>query len=202
MILFKSISDSRKAGRIPARAAFTLAEMLIAMTVFLLLVFGIISATLFGMRWFQLAQAKLRPTDQARQAIAKMADEIRSCTSTYVGSVNTNGVFTGLTNGQAQIGSSLLIYPTTNSTNYILYFFNASDQTVRRTSIASGLTTIMAQNVTNAALFQVQDFLGNVQTNNQDNRVIRCTLRFYQDSPDTPVPTCYTLDTAITRRTL
>jgi len=95
-----------------------------------------------------------------------------------------------------------LIYPTTNASNYVLYFLNSTDQTVRRTSMASGLTTIVAQNVTNAAVFQVQDFLGNVQTNNQDNRVIRCTLQFYQDSPDTPVPTCYTLDTAITRRTL
>jgi hypothetical protein len=48
----------------------------------------------------------------------------------------------------------------------------------------------------------VQDYLGNVITNNQDNRVIRCILQFYQTAPNTPVPMSYTLDTAVCRRGL
>jgi hypothetical protein len=154
------------------------------------------------MRWFQISQSKLLATDQAREAVGKMTDEIRGCNSTFVGSVSTNGIFTGRTNGESQVGSSLLIYPTTNTTNYILYFRNPTDQSLRRTSIASGLTTVVAQTVTNTTLFQVQDFLGNVQTNNQGNRVIRCTLQFYQTAPNTPVPVSYTLDTVVTRRAL
>jgi hypothetical protein len=188
--------------RIRGTAAFTLTEMLISMTLFLLLMLGIVNATLFGMRWFQISQTKLLATDGARKTIGKMSDEIRSCNSTFVGDVSTNGTFTGRTNGEAQIGTGLLIYPTTSTNNYILYFRNAADQTFRRTSTALGLTTIIAQTVTNTNIFQVQDFQGTVQTNNQNNRVIRCTLQFYQAAPNTPVPDSYTLDTAVTRRAL
>jgi hypothetical protein len=198
----KSLIELDHIVRLRAKAAFTLSEMMISMTIFLLLCLGIISATLFGMRWFQISQSKLLATDGAREAISKMTDEIRSCNSTYVGDVSTNGVFTGRTNGNPQIGTGLLIYPSTNASSYVLYFLNASDQTFRRTCTASGLTTILAQTVTNTNIFQVTDFAGNVQTNNQDNRVIHCTLQFYQSAPNVPVPTSYTLDTAVTRRTL
>jgi len=197
-----SFATPDNAARLRARLAFTLPEMMISMTVFLLLLIGIISTTLFGMRWFQISQAKLLATDSARESVSKMTDEIRSCTSTYVGDVSTNGLFTGRTNGNPQIGTGLLIYPSTNSTNYILYFLNASDLSFRRTCTASGFTTVVCQTVTNTNIFQVTDFMGNVQTNNTDNRVIHCTLQFYQTAPNTPTPQSYTLDTAVTRRIL
>jgi type II secretory pathway pseudopilin PulG len=189
-------------ARARATAAFTLPEILVSTTVFLLLLLGIISATLFGMRWFQISQTKLLASDSARKAIGKMTDEIRSCNSTYVGYLDTNGIFAERTNGDLQVGSSLLIYPTTNTTNFILYFYNPIDQTFRRTCTLSGLTTIVAQTVTNTNIFEVENYLGTVQTNNSDCRVIRCTLQFYQTAPNTPVPTAYTLDTAVTKRAL
>ena len=49
-------------------------------------------------------------------------------------------------------------------------------------SMASGSSaaTVVASFVTNALVFRAEDFLGNVLTNNQDNRVIKMTLEFYQ----------------------
>src|ERR1700722_1662774 len=105
MNLSKIIAKSRSAVRHRVKAAFTLPEMLISMTVFSFLGIGILSATLFGMKWFQINQAKMLATGEALQAIGKMTDEIRGCTSTVVGYVNTNGVFAGCTNGQPQIGT-------------------------------------------------------------------------------------------------
>jgi hypothetical protein len=184
------------------RAAFTLSELMVSITIFLLLLLGIVSATLFGMRWFQISQTKLLATDQTRQTIGKMTDEIRSCNSSFIGDVSTNGLFVGRTNGEPQVGSSLLVYPTANTNSYILYFLNSKDQTFRRTCTASGLTTLVAQTVTNNNIFSVQDYLGNVQTNNDNNRVIHCMLQFYQTAPNTPVASSYTLDVAVTRRSL
>jgi hypothetical protein len=131
-----------------------------------------------------------------------MTDEIRSCNSSFIGDVNTNGIFVGRTNGEAQLGSSLLIYPTTDTNSYILYFLNPSDQTFRRTSTASGLTTVVAQTVVNSNIFQVQDYTGLLQSNNINNRVIHLLLNFYQTAPNTPTPDSYTLDMAVTRRSL
>jgi len=202
MNISNTIAKSRQTATVRLKAAFTLPEMLISMTIFGFLGIGILSATLMGMRWFQINQTKMLATSGALKTIGKMTDEIRGGTSILVGNLSTNGVFTSRTNGQTQLGTSLVIYPTTNTTNFILYFLNANDQTLRRTCTGSGLTTILAKAVTNSVVFQAQDFAGNVSTNNQNLRTIRFTMQFFQTAPNTAMPDSYTLDTAVTRRSL
>ena len=184
-----------------AAEGFTLTELMIAVAVFLLVVAGVLSANLFGLRVFQIAQNKLTATDSVRKTVGKITDEIRNCSSAYVGNIS-NGVFVALNTGPKQTGSGLLIYPTTNTANYIIYFFNASDQTFRRTTSTPGSTTVLARAVTNALVFSAQDCLGNVLTNSQNNRVIQLGLSFYQPPRLGVVPDCYRVETAVTRRAL
>ena len=113
---------------------FTLPEILIAMAVFLLVLIGIISANLFGLKMFQITNTKLNVITWSRETSDKMTAEVHACNSVWVGNVTTNGVFEGLLDGETQQGTGLLIYPTTNTTNYIIYFVNPSDQTFRRTT--------------------------------------------------------------------
>jgi hypothetical protein len=179
--------------------AFTLPETLIATTLFLLLLGGIVGTNLFGMRMFQLTGTKLKAGDDARKALGVMSDEIRKCNNVWVGDV-TNGTFVALINGQAQVGSALLIQPTTNATNFIVYFLNPSDQSFRRSVTAAATTTILAQTVTNTAIFSAQDYLGNVLTNSQNNRVLHATIDFFQAQPWLPAPEYNQLETSVTRR--
>jgi len=190
----------RSAARTP-EAGFTLPELLIAVTLFLLLVGGMVGANLFGLRIYQINENKLDATDKARKALGTMTDEIRTCATTWVGDVS-NGVFEARLNGEVQTGTGLLIYPTTNTTSFIMYFLNPSDQSFRRTTSAPGATTILAQSITNSVIFCAEDYLGNVLTNNQNNRVIHLTLDFYQ-APRQGVPAdYYKLETSVTRRAL
>ena len=184
-----------------ASAAFTLPEAMISTTLFLLLLGGVVGANLFGMRMFQLAQTKLQAGDGARKALGIMTDEIRKCKNTWVGDV-ANGTFVAELDGEAQEGNALLIQPTTNATNLIVYFVNPSDQTFRRSVTASAKTTIIAQMVTNTTIFSAQDCFGNVLTNTQNNRVIHATLEFYQKQPWLPVADYSKLETSVTRRRL
>ncbi|HWX23308.1 MAG TPA: hypothetical protein VN578_25680 [Candidatus Binatia bacterium] len=182
------------------RAAFTLPEVLIATTLFILLLGGIVAANLFGMRMSQLVQTKLIASDSARIALGRLTDEIRNCKSTSVGNVS-NGVFIAHLDGEVQAGSGLLIQPSTNAANYILYFLN-SDHTFRRTTSSPVTTTVLAGTVTNTTVFSAQDYLGNVLTNSQDNRVIHVTLQFFQPQPHLPVADYYKLETSVTKRAL
>ncbi len=190
-----------QARRIRPAAGFTLPELLIALTIFTFLVLGIVSANIFGLRLFQVAQDRLGSSDFARAAVERMIDDIRTCNSTLVGSV-TNGVFTGVINGEPQSGSALMVYPTTNTTSYVLYFANPADQSFRRTSTADGTTMILAQSVTNVVLFTAQDCMGNALTNSQNNRVIHLCLEFYQPKGTCPTADSYKLETSVTRRAL
>ncbi|MGB7747400.1 MAG: prepilin-type N-terminal cleavage/methylation domain-containing protein [Verrucomicrobiia bacterium] len=184
----------------PARG-FTLPEILIAMTVFLLVVGGIVSANLFGLRMFQITETKLNVTTWSRQTIEQITGEIHACNSLSILTIDTNGNSTGLLDGETQQGNALQIYPTANTNNYIVYFVNLADQTFRRTDQSSN-TVILADSVTNTIAFSAQDFSGNVLTNIQNNQVIHLTLEFYQPERFMQGADYYKLETAVTRRGL
>lgn len=183
------------------RSAFTLPEVLVAMTVFLLLVGGIVTANLFGLSMFRITETKLTATDDVRKILGRMTDEIRSCKTTYIGNVK-NGEFAALLDGEKQVGSGLLIYPTTNTASYVIYFVNPTDKTFRRTTSSPGSASVVAESVTNSVVFRAQDYSGTVLTNNQNNRVISVNLEFFHPKSYLQVANYYKLETAVTRRAL
>jgi prepilin-type N-terminal cleavage/methylation domain-containing protein len=182
-------------------SAFTLPEMLVALSLFTLLVLGIISANLFGLRWYQLGQTEMIATDSAREAIGKMSDELRNCNDAMVGNV-TNGTFLAPVNGEQQLGNGLLIYPSTNTNNYVLYFINPTNQTFIRFTSSPATNFLIAQSVTNTNAFQMQDCLGNLLTNNQNNCVVHCSLQFYSAPGQSAAATSYQLQTSVAPRSM
>ena len=177
---------------------FTLPEILIAMTVFLFVVGGIISANLFGLRMFQITETKLNVTKWSRETIGKITGEVHACNDLQVGNV-TNGVFEGLLDGETQQGNALQIYPTANTNNYIIYFVNLADQTFRRTDQSSN-AMILADSITNTLAFSAQDLSGNMLTNSQNNQVIHLTLEFYQPARFMQGADYYKLETSVKQR--
>jgi prepilin-type N-terminal cleavage/methylation domain-containing protein len=182
-------------------AAFTLPEMLIAVTLFALLVMGIIGANLFGLRWYQLGSTEMVATDSAREGIGKLTDELRNCNDAMVGQV-TNGTFLAPVAGEQQTGNGLLIYASTNTNNYVLYFLNPTNQTFLRFTSNPATNFIIAQNVTNTNVFQLQDCFGNLLTNNQNNCVIHCSLQFYSYTAQSSAATSYQLQTSVAPRSM
>lgn len=180
-------------------AAFTLTEILMVTVIFSFLVAGLVCANLFGLRSFHLTQTKLGATDQSRRVLGQMTDEIRNAKTLWVGNV-TNGAFLGHLDGEPQTGNGLLIHPTTNSANFVLYYVHPADQTFRRTTSAEG-TTILARSVANTSVFHGRDFQGSVLTNNQSQRLIHACLEFFHPQSQLPVPDYYKLETSVARRT-
>ena len=180
--------------------AFTLTELMVSVTIFILLVGGVVSTNLFGLRMFQIEEIKLNASDEARRIVGVLMDEIHSCTTFQIGTF-TNSTFTGLPLGAPQLGPALIVYPTTNTTGYIMYFVNPPDQTFRRATSVPGSMRIVARSVTNATgLFRAQDYLGNVLTNMQNNTVLHLKLEFYQAARFGVPPDYYKLETSTTRR--
>jgi hypothetical protein len=193
------VSNSERAGRLGAEEGFTLAEILVASTIFVLLVGGIIAANLFGLRVFQMSQTKLQITQWSRETIMRLSDEIHVCNNAQVGTVS-NGVFTAFLDGETQQGNGLLINTTTNTNSFIIYFVNASDQTFRRTTDQPASAVILASSVTNLLPFTAEDFLGNVLTNNSNNQVVHLALEFYQPGFFMQSADYYKLETSVKQR--
>jgi len=162
------------------RSGFTLAEMLVSSTIFLvIIVAAMISVQLYGMRVYVLATTKINATTGAREAINDIRDRIRSAALIYVGTY-TNLTFTTNVNGAPQIGNAIQIFPTTNTSvaNAIVFY---QDPTATNLMMRSNTTyNVEAYFVTNYYCFQAQDYQTNVLTNYQNNPVIDVTLMFNQ----------------------
>jgi hypothetical protein len=175
---------------------------MVSVAIFIILLGGLVSTNMFGLRMFQIEQAKLSASDGARKIVGGVMNEIRSCDSYQIGTVSTNGTFTALSLGATQLGPALIIFPiANNTTNFIVYYVNSSDKKFRRATNAKGSARVLAGSVTNiTGLFRAQDYAGSVLTNIQANTVLHVKLEFYQAPRFGVLPDYYKLETSATRR--
>ena len=85
----------------------TLVEMMCSLVIFMLLIAGLISVNLFGMRQDELVNSALGANDQSRLNFNLMLDEIRSSKNIQIGHGDYTS-FVALTNGLAQQGETLV----------------------------------------------------------------------------------------------
>jgi type II secretory pathway pseudopilin PulG len=198
----KILSLDRMYSRRTGASAFTLAEMLIAMGVFSMVIGGMIATQLFGLRVYTLAATKLSATAGCRKALNQVRDQVREAKTLNVGICSsTPGSFNslGLTNNQ--VGNALMVYPTTNLSVYSIFYLDTTATTNCRLlqyTVASNAantslntyTNVLASFITNQDIFTAQDWAGNTLTNENEvdntlqsipNRlVILMKLQFYQ----------------------
>lgn len=191
-----------------AQPAFTLAEMMTAMGLFALVVIGVVYSQLFGMRMFNVTSTRLSASDNARKVLNQVRDEVRSGKILYVGNGNSTG-FTNIAPNGLRQGTALQIYPTTETNVFTRYYLDLASQSLKRTtSSATGQVQVLAPYLTNQIAFVAEDYAGHTLTNDQNNRVIKMMLDFYQW--EFPVAQAgagafydsYHLQTRITRRTI
>lgn len=195
----RPLTFSRRRQKPATSRGFTLVEILIAMTIFLLMLGGILFANVYGLKMFQLTETKLKVTTWSRETVGKLVDEVRACARVEIRGTDTNGLFTGLLPGETQQGSALFIYPTTNASNFTIYFVNSSNQLLRVTD-QPGSGVILAESVTNSLPFSLQDYEGNVLTNGLNNGVIHVALEFYQPERFLQGVDYYKLETSVKPR--
>lgn len=187
--------------------AFTLVEMMISMALMTMVLGGVIYSHVMGGRMMQITTAKLGANDSARKAFGKLQDEIRAAKTIKVGDGSAT-TFVAATNGTALQGRSLQIYPGTNTSWWIRYFYVTNASELRRVTSSNSTPQLIASYVTNAVLFSKEDYLGSTLTTDTGNCAINVRLQFYQLSyPMTKIGTnnffdYYQLQTRITRRAL
>jgi prepilin-type N-terminal cleavage/methylation domain len=184
---------------------FTLSEIMVVMAIFSMLVICLVSSQIFGLRMHQIAQTKLSATADGRKALNHVRERIRQGKIVLVGHGSNLG-FTNIADSYPQIGNAVQIHSTTNMNQFTRFYLDPTDNNLKSITHSGGTPEIVARFVTNRMVFQAEDFRGNVLTNDDNNRVIRMTLEFYQW--EYPIATIgngglydyYRLQTRITRR--
>ena len=212
------------------RPGFTLPEILVAMTIFIILIGAVVALQLFAVRIFQLAATKLTATEDGRKTVNFIRVQVREAKLIYIGTYSGTNTGTGtfsVVDNTNQIGSALLVSPTNtaafnNAAGYgTIFFQNSATTNLCSVSITNATLSANGTNltgtvgnfatdalfVTNNNVFQAEDFQGNVLTDNDNNRIIHVTLQFSQlEYPVAGIGTgamydYYELHTRATRRT-
>jgi len=200
---FFSCNSTRKPRR---QHAHTITELMVSMAVVLIVMAGVLSSHVFGLRLFEMNKAKLGASDDARGSLSYMVSEIRAAKIVRIGEGGASS-FAEVQPGAPQRGNAIQVHPTTNLTSFVRYFLDA-DQKLKRLASGNGAPRVIANHISNQVVFTSEDFSGAILTNNENNRVIGLSLQFYQlDNPTVSfgpgnLYDYYHLRTKITRRTL
>ncbi len=175
-------------------SGFTLVEMMMVTGIFLFIFVGVmVGVQLFGLRISTLSATKLVATQGARTALNQMRDSIREGKIVYVGNCGTIGTstFTLLSATNVQVGNALIVYPTTNTTWYTVYYLdtNTSTNILTQFNVSNSAvvyTNQLASYITNINVFDAESWSldGTTLVTNYtsiDNReLIHVTLQFSQ----------------------
>ena len=164
-----------------SRQGFSLAELMVASTIFLILVVGaMVSVQIYGLRVYNLAATKIKATAGARETMNDIRDRIRSAYDVNVG-VYTNSNFYGITNNQPQQGNAIQIFPLTNDVSTAVVFYSdvANSNNVLN-MVNNGVVSQEITNMVNYICFQNEDYQGNVVITNNGARVITVIMQFNQ----------------------
>jgi len=176
--------------------AFTLAEMMVTMAVFGLVVTAMVSVQFFGFKMSSLTQSKLINVGYGLKALDAIRDEVRSASSVQVG--NGTGVLFTVT---GTLGNTLQIYPTTNS-NHIQVYLDTNADSLYVLNSTNSSPFLIASGIINQSAFQTVGYQGNISTNAQEHYAITMTLQFSQVAYKLPTNTYdyYTLQATMTPR--
>lgn len=182
------------------RSAFTIPELLLALSIFLVCVLGIVTLQILGLKMSAISASKMESTQASLKTLNSVRNQVLGANSVLVGNGDSNSFTATGTNGNA-----LQVYPTTSSSNYLRFYLSTEDNKLYELNNSNETSTlkVIAPNVTNETVFQTVDFQGNTSSSSREHYAIKMTLQFAQ--LDYKVPTnkweYYTLETEMTPRT-
>jgi hypothetical protein len=174
-------------GSPPSRRAFTVTELLVAGSVFLMVVAGVLLGNSFGMRMVGITQPKLAAAGRIRNVVSQLYSDINSAKFTRVGNGNLSS-FTAINPGGWKQGNAIEIYPTSDTNVFIRYYRDAADKKLKRMTNGSASASIVANAIVNNLVFTSEGFDGIALTNNQSSMAIGVRLQYYQlEGTATPI---------------
>jgi hypothetical protein len=172
--------------------AFTVAEMMVSVFIFVFMAIGVIYAMIFGMRYDQLVLSKLGASEKSRMSFDLLTSDIRSAKRWSIGNGDKSS-YTAVGNAASQVGNALELWldANTNANAFVRYYFDTNNCQLCR--MTNGVATIMivAQSLTNSGTFgngttntsmtfEAQKFDGSPAQDLQYKYLIVTTMEFCQ----------------------
>lgn len=191
-------NSSQKHRRAAGRRAFSMVELLFALGIFLMVMAGVVSLPILGLKMNALSASKLKSTAASVKILNQIRNQVLEASSVVVGNGgDTTFAATGTT------GNALQVYPPGgNTNNYIRFFLSTKTFALYEWYSTNNQLWLLAPNITNETVFQTVDFQGKTSSSSQEHYAIKMTLQFAQLNYKIPTNSYeyYTLETEMTPR--
>ena len=162
------------------RNGFTLIELSVGISIFALLLIGVLSLHITCLRLCRFETTRFTSVSQAMHASSQILMEMRGAYSNRVGTLTTAGnpaTFSVVADNVAQVGDALQILPTNAPSPRICYYY-ASNRLYRAQD--PGSRTIVATSITNSDnIFHEETAAGVVRTNSVATSITSISLQFF-----------------------
>jgi prepilin-type N-terminal cleavage/methylation domain-containing protein len=182
------------------RQGMTLVEMSIVTTIMVLVLGALLASHLFGLKLYALTRGKLETIRSVRRAVSRLTEDIYSANGIYVAVGLTNRWIPMTNAGMPRLGNALQIW--TTPTNYVLYYWNPADFTLRRQfGLAEEILASSILNSSNLPIFALQDCSGQALTGDEGNTIVRVRLEYRATNyPSRELMDYYKFETCVTAR--
>ena len=159
------------------RRAFTLVELMISLSLFTLVIMGMVYVHIFGLRQDNLVNIKLGASTASRKAFELLLQDIRGANTLQIGTGSLTN-FTSVTNGALQQGTAIRIFPSPDYSQFIQYYLDVPTASLRRIANGASTYSLVIDSLTNTAyIFQAMDASTNVLTQSPTNLNSHYTVR-------------------------
>jgi hypothetical protein len=166
--------------------AMALVEIMVAMSVFTLVIVALVYTYIFCMRYDELVCSKLGASDRARIGFDMLTTDIRASKRWTIGSGSLT-TFTPCGNATNQLGNAIQLNYTVDTNSWVRYFFNTNNATNwSLCRLTNGMATnyVVADSLTNMSglgmSFRAEDYRGSNASDLTFKYVIVTTLEFAQ----------------------
>ncbi len=164
-------------ARMRSLAGFTLTELMVSMSIFSLVIAGMIAGHVFGLKVFQLTRSNLGAADAGRILSMRMGSDIRSADHIKIGRGDFKS-FVELSPLEPQEGNAIQIYNSSDTNDFTRYFVDAEKGNLMSVSADGTGLKLMAEGLLNRNVFRAEDAAGRTLSNRQNGFVLGVMLQY------------------------
>lgn len=136
------------------KQGFTLVEVMAATLISVMVISGIVTCFIGGLRLWKFQYTKASTMNKAYIGMSKMLNDIRGAYWFQLGTFS-GATFTGLTEGTPQLASAIKIMRSPATNDWFLYYYSATSNTIYRAEYpGTASNTLILQNIASSAIFQ------------------------------------------------
>lgn len=161
---------------------------------------ALLGSHLFGLRLYSFTRSKLESASTARTLLSKLVSEVYCAQNIYVASAYSYPLSPVTNAGAIRQGNALQVW--TTPSNFVVYYWNSADQTLRR--VVGAQEEILGSSIANSGgnpVFTLENYAGQVLSNETGNLTVGIRLEFRATNyPSTNLMDFFKYETRVSRR--